>query len=234
MTSVAMSARLVSASPSVVSVSVSSARPTARAKATGVVDAFTVRSKSNACVMRVGLACRGGIVKRDDEIAVGGGAEPALDDGPRLEIVGERDGAKVMAERRAKPRRRRLHRGHPWRNLNVELQPLRIVFDGLEHSRRHRKHARIAAGNDGDRRGLPWRASTQAGRAPFQPDCRSRARVGPAAMRAAPHTGRSRQCRSHVSIAALASGVIHSAGPGPSPTIMTRPVTGAALSPARE
>ena len=59
--SVAMSASPGSASPSVVRVSASSARPTARAKATGVARAFRRRRRSNACVMRVGLARDAGL-----------------------------------------------------------------------------------------------------------------------------------------------------------------------------
>ena len=45
-----------------------------------------------------------------DEVAGRGGAQPPLDLGPRRQQIGQRDGAEVVAERRAGPRRRRLQR----------------------------------------------------------------------------------------------------------------------------
>ena len=228
-----MSARLVSACPSVVRVSFSPARPTERAKATGVVDAFTVRSKVNACAMTGRPRLRSRIVERHDEVALRCGAETAFDDGPLFEVVGERDGAKVMAERRAKPRRRRLHCGHPWLDSNVELQPSRIFLDGLEHCRRHGEHAWIAAGNDGNCAARCRKIQCEAGAVHFNSIvARVSALVGP-------------QCET-LHIRAVADNIARClnrrarfgrhplGGAGPSPTIMTRPVTDVALSRARE
>ena len=49
------------------------------------------------------------------------------------------------------------------------VQPLRIVFHGLEHRRRHREHARIAAGNDGDRTALGRKLQRKPGAIHFNP-----------------------------------------------------------------
>ncbi len=146
-----MSTRLTSAAPSVVIVSFSSARPTARAKATGVAALLTPRKRSNASTMRDGLRLRRGIVERDDEVAFGRRPEAPLDDRPWLQVVGKRDGAEIVAERRAEPRRRRLHRRDAGDDRDVERPPSRLLLDRLEHSRGHGEHARIAAGDDGDR-----------------------------------------------------------------------------------
>ena len=166
-TSVAMSASLPSASPSVVKVSASSARPTARAKATGVACAFKLRSRSNACDDAGRPRPRRRIIERDDEIAFGRGAQAPLDDRPRLEIVGKRDGAKIVAERRAEPGRRRLHRGHAGADCDVEREPFRILLDRLEHRRRHGEDARIAARDDRDRTALRREPQREAGAVEF-------------------------------------------------------------------
>ena len=55
--------------------------------------------------------------------AVGGGVEPALDQVPRLEIVGQRERAEVMAERRADPGGHRQHRGDAGDDGEVERAP---------------------------------------------------------------------------------------------------------------
>ena len=60
-TSVLMSAMRGSASASVVSTMLSSGRPTARAKATGVAPAFRPRSSVKASTMRSGRASEAGL-----------------------------------------------------------------------------------------------------------------------------------------------------------------------------
>ena len=64
-----------------------------------------------------------------------------------------------MAERRAETGRRRLHRGHAGRNLDLKVEPSRVVLDRLEHRRRHGEDAWIAARNDSD--GAPFRRELQ-------------------------------------------------------------------------
>ena len=163
-----MSARLASASPSVVRVSFSSARPMARAKATGVVRGFHAPQQVERLDDAVRPRPRSGIVERDDEIAIGRGLQPALDDRPGLEIVRKRDGAEVVAERRAEPRRRRLHRRDAGRDCDIELEPARIVLDRLEHRRRHRENAGIAAGDDRDRAALRGERQGKPGAVQFE------------------------------------------------------------------
>ncbi len=68
-TSVAMSTRPGSASASVVRTTRSSGRPTARAKATGVVAALQAAQQLERVVDLARPRLRGGIVERDDEIA---------------------------------------------------------------------------------------------------------------------------------------------------------------------
>ena len=111
MTSVLMSARPGSASPSVVSVDASRRRGRPRGRRRPASSPrLAPRSNAKASWIWSRPRLRGGIVERDDEIALARGVEPALDDRPGLQIVGERDRAEIMAERRAEPRRRRLHR----------------------------------------------------------------------------------------------------------------------------
>ena len=56
-----------------------------------------------------------------------------------------------MPERRADPRRRRLHRGDARDDPHLEAAPACIArFDRLEHRRGHGEDAGIAAGNDSD------------------------------------------------------------------------------------
>ena len=52
----------------------------------------------------------------------------ARDDVPGLQIVGQRDRAEIMAERRAEPRRRRLHRADARQHLDVERAPRRLAL----------------------------------------------------------------------------------------------------------
>ena len=149
-----MSTRLRSALPSVVRVSFSSGRPTARAKATGVSGDFRLLQKRKGVGDLRRPRLRSRIVERDHKVAGGGGGEPALDDRPGLEIIGEREDAEVMAQRSAEASRRRLHRRHARRYSDVERAKARVRLDRFEHRRRHREYARIAARDDRHRPSL--------------------------------------------------------------------------------
>ena len=93
----------------------------------------------------------GGIVEGDHEVALGGGLQAALDRAPGLEIVRQRDGAEVAAQRRADLGRSGQHGGDAGLDPDVELSPLRIaILDRLEHRRRHGEHAGITARDDDD------------------------------------------------------------------------------------
>ena len=63
------------------------------------------------------------IVERDDEARARRGVEPPLDQVPGLEIVGQRQRAEIVAERRADPRRDREHRGDAGHDRDVERAP---------------------------------------------------------------------------------------------------------------
>ena len=158
--------------------------------------------------------------------------QPPLDDRPGLQIVGQRDGAEIVAERRAKASRRRLHgrdaRGHARRRARAirafprsprtRPQPWR--------TRRDRRRTRPRP------RDPPSPVAGRAARGRARRDCRSRARAGRTAASSARHRPRSRRRRTPRRSRAPLPGVIQSAGPGPRPTIATRPVTAAA--PARD
>ena len=98
---------------------------------------------------------RNRIVKRDDEARGRSRVEPPLDQLPRLEIVGQRQRAEIVAEWRADARSDGEHRGNARYDLDVERAPARRSgFDLLAHGRGHGEHSRIAAGNDRDARPL--------------------------------------------------------------------------------
>ena len=63
---------------------------------------------------------RGRIVERDHEIALGRRPEPPLDEAPGLQIVGQRDRAEIVAERRAEPGGGGLHGGDAGHDADVE------------------------------------------------------------------------------------------------------------------
>ena len=63
------------------------------------------------------------IVERDDEAGAGRGIEPPLDQVPGLEIVGQRQRAEIVAERRADPRRDREHGGNAGNENDIERAP---------------------------------------------------------------------------------------------------------------
>ena len=118
------------------------------------------------------------IVERDDETRARGGVEPALDQFPGLEIVGQRDGAEVMAERRADARGDREHRGDARHDRDIERSPDSVAaLDLLAHRRRHREHAGIAARDQRDMRALRGMAQAPRQRAPSPRGCRRRCRV---------------------------------------------------------
>ena len=74
-----------------------------------------------------------------------------------------------MAERRAEPRRRRLHRGDSRQHANVEIAPSRLaLLDRLEDGGSHREHAGIAARHDRD--DAPRRRARQRLARPIQLD----------------------------------------------------------------
>ena len=104
------------------------------------------RSSAKACADPVRPRPRGGIVERDDEIRLDRRDEAPLDHAPGLEVVGQRHGAEIMAERRADPGGGGEHGGDAGRHDDVEGPPgRRAGLDRLEDRRRHGEDARIAA-----------------------------------------------------------------------------------------
>ena len=106
------------------------------------------RSQQIECLpelMRTGLRRR--VVERDDEVTHGSGSQPPIDSLPRLQIVRQRDRAKITSKRGADFGRSGQHGGNAGLDLDVEVSPMRIAaLDGFKHRRRHRKHAGISAG----------------------------------------------------------------------------------------
>jgi hypothetical protein len=87
-----------------------------------------------------------GIVERDDEACLRGEGEAALDECPGLEVVRQRDGAEVVAERRAGGGGDGEHRGHAGDDGEVDGAPCRLaVLDRLADRRRHGEDAGVAA-----------------------------------------------------------------------------------------
>ena len=102
-----------------------------------------------------GPRARDRIVERDDKARARRGIETPLDHIPRLQIVGERDRAEVMTERRADAGRDGEHRGDARHDRDVEIAPGRLAaVDLLADRGGHGEHARIAAGHQGDLRAL--------------------------------------------------------------------------------
>ena len=66
---------------------------------------------------------RYGIVERDHKARASRRIEAALDQLPRLEIVGERERAEIMAERGADARGNREHRGDAGNDRDIERAP---------------------------------------------------------------------------------------------------------------
>ncbi len=110
-----------------------------------------MRSKRERLAELMWPRLRGGIVECDHEIRFGGGLEAALDGGPALEIIRQRDGAEVATQRRADFGRRRQHRRHAGLDPDIERTPRRIPrLHRLEDRRGHGEHAGIAARHHGD------------------------------------------------------------------------------------
>ena len=65
------------------------------------------------------------IVERDHEAGLRCRVEPALDQLPGLQIVGQRDRAEIMAERRADARGDRQHRGDAGHDGQLDVAPFR-------------------------------------------------------------------------------------------------------------
>ena len=174
-----MSTRLRSASASVVSVSVSSGAPDGAGEGDRRRRALQRAQEIEGLDDARGPRLRGGIVERDDEIAFGRGLQAPLDDRPGLQIVGERDRAEIVAERRAEPRRRRLHRRDAGRDHDVERAPFRLAPRSPRtppppwRRRRDRRRRRPR------RRGPPRPATARAARGRARRDCRLHARAGP-------------------------------------------------------
>ncbi len=128
------------------------------------------------------------IVERDDEAGARRGIEPALDQLPRLEIVGERERAEIMAERRADPRRDREHggdAGHDGRHRARASSPVRFRSPRRSRPpwrrrrdrrpRRRRRCAPCAAWRARRRRArLPRGCRTRGGSCPARAGTRSR------------------------------------------------------------
>ena len=136
------------------------------------------------------------IVERDDEAGGRRGIEPALDQLPGLEIVGERDRAEIVAERRADPGRDREHRRHAGHDDEIQRAPAaRPRLDLRAHRGRHGEHAGIAAGDDRDLRALCRMAERRRRRARPPRDCRRRGGPGRRARERGRDRGRSRRPR---------------------------------------
>ena len=95
------------------------------------------------------LRCR--IVERDDEVRLRCETQTFLDRRPRFQVIGKRDGAEVVPERRTDARGGGEHRRDAGLDANINsLGRCRVFLDRFEDSRCHREDARIAAGNDGN------------------------------------------------------------------------------------
>ncbi|KRB51431.1 hypothetical protein ASE04_11740 [Rhizobium sp. Root708] len=88
----------------------------------------------------------GGIIKSNDEAAAGGSFQPAFDDLPRLQIVGERYRAEIMPERSTNPGCDRKHRSDAGKNNQLDFAPLRRPrVDRLANRGCHCKHTGVSA-----------------------------------------------------------------------------------------
>ena len=210
MTSVAMSTRPGPLRRASSTSALSSARPTARAKATGVAARLSAAQEIEGVDDARRPRLRGGIVERDDEIAFGRGLQAPLDDRPGLQIVGERDGAEIMAERRAEPRRRGLHGGDAGRRRRCRARATPASSSIASNT------AAAMANTPGSppettATARPSAASVSASARAVELDAivaGVRALAGPQ-REAARDRARSRRCRSPPRSSALASGVIH-------------------------
>ena len=160
MTQVAMSALAGSASPSGTLSMRSSGRPAARPKITGVVAGRLRAQAFEGAAELPGPRLADRVVERDHEAGLRCRVEAAFDQLPGLQIVGQRDRAEIMAERRADARGDRQHRGDAGHDGQLDVAPFRRAgLDRLADCRRHGEHAGIAAGNHGDVDALAARIS---------------------------------------------------------------------------
>ena len=142
------------------------------AKATGVAAGRTARSRPSALVEVAGAGAGAGVVERDHEAGGGGGGEAGGHDIPRLEVVRQRDGAEIMAERGAEAGRGGEHGGDAGNDGDVEAAPdVGSVLDRLEHGTCHGEHTRIARRDHCDRAALLARGPGPAARGPVPPGC---------------------------------------------------------------
>ncbi len=97
-------------------------------------------------------AGRDRVVEGEDEIALGGGLQASLDDGPGRHEVGQRDRAEIVAQRGAQARGRGLKRRDPGADADRHTAPRRPVLavEKLEDQRRHGVDAWIAGADEGD------------------------------------------------------------------------------------
>ena len=136
---------------------VSPARPRLRAITHGRRRAGDGGSSRPAASARsAGPPRRARIVQRDDEIGARRGLQAGADRLPRGQQIRQRDRAEIVAERRAGPRRRGLHRADPGRDHDLDRRPVAapLALDQLEDQRREAVDAGIARRHQRDRPAL--------------------------------------------------------------------------------
>ncbi len=169
-----------------------------------------------------GAAAGTGVVEGEHQVRRRRGAQPAGDDLPGLEAVGEGEHGVVVAQRRPHAGGRRVggrHPGqHPYRDLRV-----RVLLGRLQHGRRHGEHAGVPAGDDGHprARAVPVPGRTPRARPP--PGCPSRAAAARPGAAPGPDRSCTRPRRRRPASAPRVSGVSHSGPAGPVPTTTTSP-----------
>ena len=149
MSRVRMSTTAGSRSVSCTTLTDSSGPPTSRATTTGVSGARCSSRRSRVlptCQVRL---LRRRVVEHEDQVGRGRGRQPLGDDLPRLEPVGERDGGVVVPERRARPGRRGVRRGHP-RHHADRYAGVALLAGDLEHGAGHGEDTGVAGGDDRD------------------------------------------------------------------------------------
>ena len=102
------------------------------------------------------------VVDREHEVGLGDGAQPLLDERPRLEPVGQAHHREVAADRRAGAGRDRLHGREPGQHPDLDVVVQRVV-GGLEHGGRHAEDPGVATGHDGHPLALARQVEGEAG-----------------------------------------------------------------------
>ena len=206
MISVAMSAEASAAAASAVTVTLSS-RPSHRA-----AENHRRRARQMPRQQRERLAELPGpragdrVIERDDEAGRGRRVEAPLDQLPWLEIVGQRQRAEIVAERRAGAGRDREHGGDARHDGDVERAPgMRSALHRLATPRRPWRTRRGRR----PRRRRRWRhrrhGAARLERARLPRDCRTRAASGSAAPARGRDKAHSRKARRRPSSASCAS-----------------------------